>query len=151
MMKRLLAILVVMAMVVGALIPVLAQTSAASACENGLTPGYWKNHTEVWDNDPLGEWDGPVPGDSFEDVFGVDIPGADVTLLQALQTGGGQWKALNRHAVAALLNSYWLGAESDGWDYYSEYHIIVEVVQEAYDSGNFEFWKNHLEEAYDWA
>jgi len=66
----------------------------------GCTPGYWKqpHHFDSWL--PTGY----APGDSFDEVFGVTaFPG--MTLVQVLSQGGGQIKALGRHAVAALLNS----------------------------------------------
>jgi len=97
MMKRLVIVLSVLA-IIAAMIPVLALTTTASACDyEGRTPGYWKNH--------LSAWVGYSPNDSFEGKFGVDIAGPDVTLLQALQKGGGEFVALDRHAVAALLNA----------------------------------------------
>jgi protocatechuate 3,4-dioxygenase beta subunit len=66
----------------------------------GLTPGYWKqtHHFPTWG--PTGY----APANSFNTVFGVSDPD-NPTLLQALQTGGGGFNALGRHAVAALLNS----------------------------------------------
>ena len=66
----------------------------------GLTPGYWKQtqHFDTW------VATGYNPSDSFNTIFGVNDPD-NPTLLQALQTGGGGFDALGRHAVAALLNS----------------------------------------------
>ena len=66
----------------------------------GLTPGYWKQtqHFNTW------VATGYNPSDSFNTIFGVNDPD-NPTLLQALQTGGGGFDALGRHAVAALLNS----------------------------------------------
>jgi len=71
----------------------------------GLTPGYWKNHTP----DRYGsasEWNktGYSPTDSFNTVFGVNVPG-NPTLLTALSTGGGGLIALMRQATAALLST----------------------------------------------
>jgi hypothetical protein len=69
----------------------------------GCTPGYWKQ-TQHFDS-----WVGFSPTDLFNAVFGVNVTlstgGANATLLQALQSGGGGINALARHAVAALLNS----------------------------------------------
>lgn len=71
----------------------------------GLTPGFWKNHTDLWI--------GYEPEQLVGDVF--DIPAAlnelaDDTLLEALNYGGGKGavgaaRSLLRAAVAALLNS----------------------------------------------
>ena len=154
MMKKLLAVLVAVVIAVGAMVPVLALTGTASACENGLTPGYWKNHTEVWDGSR--EWDGPLPGAYFDEVFKVvghrvgDYVAPHKTLLEVLRTGGGQFDALNRHAVAALLNSYWLDSETSGWDYYSAWHIKTDV-HAAYHSGDWESLKADFEATYSWA
>ena len=85
--------------------------AAACDCEEpppagneGLTPGFWKNHTAVWQ--------GYTPGQTLESVFDVpDSLGLDnKTLLEALSfTGGpgvkGSAQNLFRHAVAALLNA----------------------------------------------
>ena len=78
----------------------------------GLTPGFWKNHPELWDE--------YGPNELFEDVFGVSVtinakkndPGISTpTLMEALQARNGInaekdiYDALVRHAVAALLNA----------------------------------------------
>ena len=70
----------------------------------GLTPGFWKNHTELWV--------GYATTQTLESVF--DVPDSlgldDKTLLEALNFGGGPGakgaaQNLFRHAVAALLNA----------------------------------------------
>ncbi len=69
----------------------------------GLTPGYWKNHTE--------DWVGYATDDLVGGVFAcVPDPLADATLLEALKFHGGAKQAgaqriLLRAAVAALLNA----------------------------------------------
>ena len=78
----------------------------------GLTPGFWKNHANCWY-----EYD---DGDSFASVFGVSVTinaqgkrlgNDDPTLMEALNAKGGvnvakgEYGALVRHAVAALLNA----------------------------------------------
>lgn len=78
----------------------------------GLTPGFWKNHPDCWYS-----YD---PDDEFDEVFGVSVtinaqgkkPGnSDPTLMEALNAKGGvnvakgEYGALVRHAVAALLNA----------------------------------------------
>src|SRR5262245_39172153 len=64
----------------------------------GCTPGYWKQDQH------FDSWVGHAPGDSFEAVFGRNVPGTP-SLLDALQLGGGGLKALMRHATEALLNA----------------------------------------------
>jgi len=98
----------------------------------GCTPGYWKQpqHFDSWvtyDQDDL-----------FSDVFGV---GPDITLLQALQTGGGGENALGRHAVAGLLDA----ASLDLVYMFTEAEVIQMVV-DAYDTPDFEGIKSILEE-----
>jgi hypothetical protein len=138
MMKRTFPVILAVVIALGALFSVILQAGTASACHQGLTPGYWKNHTELWP-----QWGvGHSPDCHFETVFGVDVPGMgpDVTLLQVLQTGGGKWKALNRHAVAALCNSYAFDP-----DWYSP-GTVIGMVQEAYADGEWESLKDFFEE-----
>jgi len=78
----------------------------------GLTPGFWKNHPDLWT--------GYSTNDTFYDVFGVYITintGGkssgiyNPTLIEAIGAKGGVnetagiYDALARHAVAALLNA----------------------------------------------
>jgi hypothetical protein len=65
----------------------------------GLTPGYWKNHTDAWPagfspDQLVGQFFGPLPADL-----------AGETLLTALSAGGGGVIALLRQAVSALLST----------------------------------------------
>ncbi|OGO02827.1 MAG: hypothetical protein A2Y72_00250 [Chloroflexi bacterium RBG_13_53_26] len=140
-MKRMFPIVLAVVIALGALMPVVLQAGTASACEQGLTPGYWKNHTEMWGSNwrvwrPVLGYVYVRPATSFHDVFGV---GPNTPLIDVLRTGGGGEKALGRHAVAALLNSYRFSP-----DWYSAYWVI-DRVQYAYSSGNFESVKNQLE------
>jgi hypothetical protein len=96
----------------------------------GCTPGYWKQTQHFW------AWTNYTQGDSFAAVFGVPY---DKTLLEALKTGGGQEKALGRHAVAGLLNA----ANPDVSYAFTEAQIIA-LVQEAWATGDFESAKNLL-------
>lgn len=69
------------------------------ACETtGCTPGYWKNHQELWGPTGLS------PSDDFDTVFGVDGFNPDLTLAQALDPTN-PLSTFASHAVAALLNS----------------------------------------------
>jgi hypothetical protein len=78
-------------MILGIGMPSMAKKSDGY---EGCSPGFWKNHLE--------DWCCYSPDDSFSAIFGA---GPDVTLLEALNTGGGGADALGRHAVAALLNA----------------------------------------------
>jgi hypothetical protein len=101
----------------------------------GCTPGYWKQgqHFDSWVNYTP---EGP-DADWYDDVFSVPYY---KTLLQALETGGGGEKALGRHATAALLNA----ANPDVNYAYTEAEII-DMVQDAYASGDYESTKNLFE------
>jgi hypothetical protein len=72
----------------------------------GLTPGFWKTHSE-YGPAPSKGWaaTGYDPDDSYESIFGVNVASGDVTLLQALGSNGGGVNALMRHSAAALLNA----------------------------------------------
>ena len=98
----------------------------------GCTPGFWKQDHH------FDSWVGFLPTDSFEAVFGVDVPG-NPTLLDALNSGGGGINALMRHAVAALLNASNPDVDSD----FTVAEVIA-LVQEAIATGDFERIKNIL-------
>lgn len=95
----------------------------------GCTPGYWKQSQH------FGSWVSPYspvdPQTYFDAVFGV---GPHVTLLKALGTGGGGENALGRHAVAALLNA----AANSGVSYYYSTADVIQMVKDAYATGDFE-------------
>lgn len=97
----------------------------------GCTPGFWKNHTGTTTGNQTNAW-GPTgysPGEKFNDVFNVsDI---DITLLAALQTGGGGIKKLRRHGVAALLN-----AAHPEIDYPLTEADVLSMIKSAIDSGD---------------
>ncbi len=89
------------------LIPVLVSASPGSVEareQAGCTPGFWKNHTDCWENYETSAkvwWHFAVPAEL------ADL--ADDTFLDALSYRGGRGiegaaRNLLRHAVAALLN-----------------------------------------------
>jgi Thrombospondin type 3 repeat len=115
------------------------------ACEppstglEGCTPGYWKNHTAAW------AATGFSTAATLESVFDVpDGLGLDnVTLLQAVATGGGGVNALLRHAVSALLS-----AAHPSVDYPIGAAAVIAQVNAALASGNaatIENLKNQLD------
>lgn len=157
-MKKLSIVVLVMGFVSLALF-----STTALASEEGCTPGFWKNHYYLDENnyknsDP-GEFWCPdySPTDSFYDVFGLaqfgtkeDVIGwdknGDDSLLSALKTGGGGEKALARHAVAALLNACYDDFNS-GFYYEFKRFWVIERVKFAYEMGNFETWKDDFVDA----
>jgi hypothetical protein len=104
-----------------------SQTIIVTACE-GCTLGYWKNHTDRWCSTY-------TPSMLFGTVF-VNAPSnlANLTLLQALNLGGGGIYNLARQGVAALLN-----ACSDEVDFPAPYsnntQMVINAVNAAYLAG----------------
>jgi hypothetical protein len=82
-----------------AILAVVAAFSAAPASANGCTPGFWKNQGTALYNE----------GALVSTVFTAPAPLGSLTLLQALELGGGnslleKKQILLRAAVAAYLN-----------------------------------------------
>lgn len=101
----------------------------------GCTPGFWKkDHPNTWA--PTGF----ATGDLFDDVFGVAY-NDDLTLLGALKLEGGGFKALARHATAALLN-----AAHPDVEYGLTSAQIIDLVQEAFEGDDPEDIKDLLED-----
>ncbi|MBJ6723708.1 SdrD B-like domain-containing protein [Geomesophilobacter sediminis] len=67
-------------------------------CGKGCSLGYWKTHTANWPS-------ASHTTDNFDSVFGTNAFTPDITLLQALNLGGGGVENLARQAAAALLNA----------------------------------------------
>jgi hypothetical protein len=92
----------------------------------GCTPGYWKQDQH------FDSWQVYSPTDSFNTVFGVSGPFPDsLTLLDALNQGGGGVNALGRHAVAGLLSSI-----NSAVDYGLTPTEVIEKTRAALNSGN---------------
>ena len=112
----------------------VSPAGATNIGEEGCTPGYWKNHTDNWFEDEANTVRSYSTGDLFGDVFGVDY---DVSLLAALQGGGGggiagAHKILARAATAAALNA---AHEGLGYPLRREADIFP-AVQAVWDSGD---------------
>ncbi|MDO9226346.1 MAG: SdrD B-like domain-containing protein [Pseudomonadota bacterium] len=108
-------------------------TNSSNEGGEGLTPGYWKNHTSGKKGQPS-EWvkTGFSPSDSYESIFGVDVPG-NPTLLDALKAKGGGVNALMRHSTAALLNA------SHGYvDYQYSAAEVIAMTQAAIAGADYE-------------
>jgi hypothetical protein len=102
----------------------------------GLTPGFWKQsqHFQFWT--------GYTQSQNYNTVFGLTAGHNDdpsLTLLGALQRGGGAQNALGRHAVAALLN-----ASNPNINFAFTPAQVIALVQNAYATGNYEAAKNTL-------
>ena len=125
----------------------------------GCTPGFWKNHVELWDENAddvsdavkdavnsmgaLYQYNDSVDGANkqlFRNIFGlteVDMDNVglnpELTMEQAINLGGGRFKKLARHGVAGLLN-----AAASGIDYAYETDEVLTMVNDAIVSGNAE-------------
>lgn len=103
----LLALVLALGLLIPMAIPVAAECPPPPECpppHAGCTPGFWKNHTDLWT--------GYSTSQTLESVLDVpDVLGLDnYTLLEALSFGGGPGatgmaRNLLRQAVAALLNA----------------------------------------------
>ena len=97
----------------------------------GCTPGFWKNHPDVW----------PIPLDTdFDGTFGRDAFDPDITFDEAVDLRGGQLNALSRHAAAAYLN-----AVSPVVNYDMTADQVIAAFQAAFDSGDYNTTKNMFE------
>lgn len=99
--------------------------------DEGCTPGFWKNHTSLWDGLGTDDVTSTVQTtDGFNATFGVTsgLSGlADsVTLLDAVNLGGGGLKALARHAAAAAAN-----ADADSVDYEFSLAQVIALYRDA--------------------
>ncbi|WP_162910621.1 T9SS type A sorting domain-containing protein [Hymenobacter oligotrophus] len=121
--------------------PVVSFTITVKTCNEGCTLGYWKNHTNRWCL-------AYSPNTKYGSVFGDKQAGSDVvvngkvvddgipkdienlTLLQALNLGGGGVYNLARQSVAALLN-----ACSDEVTYALTTSSVISNVNTAFKSG----------------
>jgi predicted ribosomally synthesized peptide with SipW-like signal peptide len=108
-------------------------------CE-GCSHGFWKNHEDDW------EATGYNTTDDFDitfsdDAFECDAFDPDITLMEALWLKGGGLNALAREAVGALLN-----AAHPDVDYALTVGEVVDKVQEAIETEDYETAKDELEE-----
>lgn len=116
----------------------------------GRTPGFWKqtHHFGHWPAPYCPSNDCPCgPATLFCDVFDCASGCAAAqsayngkTLLQVLSQGGGGFKALGRHAVAALLNS-----AHNSIDYLYSTSEVIAMTNQAMASCNPEPTKNLFE------
>ncbi len=106
--------------------------------DEGLTPGYWKNHSIYGNSSSREGWaeTGYTADQKYETIFGVDVPGTP-NLFQALSAGGGGINALMRHSTAALLN-----ASNPNVDYFYTKAQVIAMTQAAIASGQLEATKD---------
>lgn len=106
----------------------------------GCTPGFWKNHPELWV--------GVSPDAGFNATFGVTslLSGLsdDVTMMQALSVSGSLLNALNRHAAAAYVNALY---EDQTLYYPYTPDQVISIYQAAVTSGDYSTAKDNLQAA----
>ncbi|NNG16785.1 MAG: hypothetical protein HKM89_09910 [Gemmatimonadales bacterium] len=105
--------------------------------DEGCTPGFWRNWSANAPGNQSDEWTDYAVDDDYDTVFGV-VSGLG-TLYDAVTAKGGGENALGRHSVAALLNA----THPDVAASLSEAEVI-QLVQDAFSSGDFETAKNTL-------
>ena len=137
--KRSVLAVIVVAMV-GMLLPLGGSASAVRIGNEGCTPGYWKNHTD--------DWEEASPGQTLASLgwtFGSENAAyADLTMLEALSAGGGTGidgatRILVRAATAA-----WLNAAHEGVGYpYRRFATglngrapLIDLINDALTSGS---------------
>ena len=98
----------------------------------GCSPGFWKTHTDATKYPNAWPSTSYAPGDDFETVFGVDLPGqfGTPTLEDALNAkGGNKVNQLLRFATATLLNADNPDIQpEDAYDTAAEIIAIVSAV-----------------------
>jgi len=114
-------------------------SATSFACNNGCTPGYWKQsqHFDKW---PL-----PYnPDTPFCQVFEcAGAEGTPATLLDGLKARGGGINAFARHAVAALLNGGAMGCDFGGAS--GVIGMVDGLFDAGYTRGQMENMKNLFE------
>jgi hypothetical protein len=93
------------------------------ACANivGCTPGFWKNHLELWTS---------LQNADFDTTFGVNYFNPDKTLLQAIQLTG---QPFAFHAVAAYLSSIYITSPNTFTYTTSQ---VIQIVRDGVNSGD---------------
>jgi hypothetical protein len=108
--------------------------SFAHEGNDGCTPGFWKNKLEFW----------PVStSTTFAEAFGAEIPGKEsLTLLQALNLGGGGVNALLRAGAAGYLNSVYDSTYGEEvFNYPKSTSTVIRDVLDGLDP-TYELWPN---------
>ena len=109
---------------------VTAPASAVNIGEEGCTPGYWKNHTDNWEE--------TSPSTLFSALFSDGTSGVlgGVTMEQALAGGGGRGVAGAELILARAAAAAWLNAAHEGLGYPLRRNWFVPDVVAALESGD---------------
>ena len=127
---------VMVGLVAGLMAPmalIATPTSAEKIGNEGCTPGYWKNHTDNWEE--------ANPGKTTLDMAGFDTSrvSGDHLLRKALRYRGGRGLAGAERILMRAASAAWLNAAHEGLGYpyrrfNPDYLGIVESVNDAIDS-----------------
>lgn len=126
---------------------VICQNVERERGEEGCTPGYWKQE-QHFDSYPAGYLPTTLFGDVFTACSAATLEArnpasgdiCEMTLLEALSLSGGGQNALARHAAAGFLN-----AASGDVEYQFSTSEVVDMVNDAIESGAYEDVKDTLE------
>lgn len=114
-----------------------APAQADAIGREGCTPGYWKNHTDSWEE--------AAPGDTLSSIYSrarANVAGR--TLLASLDGGGGPGADGAALILARAATAAWLNAASEGLGYpWRRYAVgldsrpaLVPTVNAAFASGD---------------
>jgi hypothetical protein len=99
----------------------------------GCTPGFWRNALNLWDGEGTDDVSTARISDFFNATFGVteaESGLADtVTLEDTINLGGGNKRALARHATAA-----WVAANATGIDFAFSPTNVIDIYQDGVDA-----------------
>ncbi len=121
---------------------IFGSTKVVATGDEGCTPGFWKNHTELWLEN--------VPGDLVGSVFveANAYPYGSNTLIEALKFKGGGGvngaaRILLRAGVAAWLNS----VHDDIWFATSDGDVLDKVndALASNDRATMIFWADYID------
>lgn len=109
---------------------VTAPASANRVGNEGCTPGYWKNHTDNWQETKTTTLFSALFSDGTSGVL------VGVTMQQALAGGGGSGVAGAEKILARAAAAAWLNAAHEGLGYPLRRNWFVPSVITALESGN---------------
>jgi hypothetical protein len=133
------------AAVVTAAVALVTVTAPGAQATNigtqGCTPGYWKNHTSNWQEDPSHYYNAGKLTLAHAHFVTANLPNNDL-MLTALSYKGGPGAAGAEQILLRAAAAAWLNAAHEGVGYplrrYSTDHPIVASVNAAIASGNRE-------------
>lgn len=105
-MRRLLGVVVLAVIMVGGAV---APAAATTIGHEGCTPGYWKNHTDNWQE--------TTPGAPVGGLYDLPAAFAGVSIADALGLPGGPGVAGGERILVRAAAAAWLNSAHDGLGY----------------------------------